>query len=67
MLLWSAAKPPRLLLLLVPQGVCFSSFLWQGEKNVLGNGEKILVLKMILFSSIPVIYDTKDEGMQLTF
>lgn len=29
--------------------------------------EKDLVFKMILFSPIPVIYDTKDEGMQLAF
>lgn len=68
-LFWSAAKPPCLLLLLVPQGVCFSSFLWQKKKkkNVLGNGKKNIVFKVILFSPIPVIYNIKDEGMQLTF
>lgn len=30
-------------------------------------GKKNIVFKVILFSPIPVIYDIKDEGMQLTF
>lgn len=37
------------------------------KKNVLGNGKKNIVFKVILFSPIPVIYNIKDEGMQLTF
>lgn len=54
-LLWSAAKPPRLLLLLVPQGVCFSSFLWQKSKKIKMYWE--MGEKMILFSPILATYD----------
>lgn len=51
-LLWSAAKPPCLRLLLVPQGVCFSSYEKRKRKICIGKwgGEEYLFFKVILFS-----------------
>ena len=48
-------------------GSLFFKLFMAKKKNVLGNGKKNIVFKVILFSPIPVIYDIKDEGMQLTF